>query len=103
MSQRRPVRLRPETGDTTSRPLDRAWASTATTDVGTESASDISIELITVPEVARRLKLSKSKVYLLCQRGEIPAIQFGKSVRVPLHELDTWIRLHVRARLPPDP
>lgn len=57
--------------------------------------SEFIMELLTVPEVARRLKLSKSKVYLLCQRGEIPSIQLGKSVRIPLDELETWLRRQV--------
>jgi len=54
------------------------------------------MELLTVPEVARRLKLSKSKVYLLCQQGKIPTITLGKSVRIPLNELDEWLRQQIR-------
>lgn len=55
------------------------------------------MELLTVPEVALRLRLSKSKVYLLCQQGQIPTITLGKSVRVPLDELEEWLRaqMHV--------
>lgn len=53
------------------------------------------MELLTVPEVARRLKLSKSKVYLLCQQGQIPTITLGKSVRIPLDELEEWLRRQI--------
>lgn len=54
------------------------------------------MELLTVPEAAQRLKLSKSKVYLLCQRGEIPTVTLGRSVRIPLEALDEWLRQQVR-------
>ena len=53
------------------------------------------MELLTVPEVAQRLKMSKSKVYLLCQRGKIPTITLGKSVRVPRDELEEWLRRQI--------
>jgi len=57
------------------------------------------MELLTVPEVAQRLKLSKSKVYLLCQQGTIPTITLGKSVRVPLDELEAWLRQQIHEAL----
>jgi excisionase family DNA binding protein len=53
------------------------------------------MELLTVPEVAQRLKLSKSQVYLLCQQGRIPTITLGKSVRNPLDELEEWPRQQI--------
>jgi excisionase family DNA binding protein len=65
------------------------------------------MELLTVPEAAQRLKLSKSKVYLLCQRGEIPTVTLGRSVRIPLDALDEWLRHQLRpapgASVPPSP
>jgi excisionase family DNA binding protein len=39
-------------------------------------------EILTIPEVAKYLKLSKSKTYALVQRREIPHIKVGKNVRV---------------------
>lgn len=36
-----------------------------------------------VAEVAALLGLSRSEVYRLIERGEIPAVRFGRSVRVP--------------------
>jgi excisionase family DNA binding protein len=55
------------------------------------------MELLTVPEAARVLKLSRSQVYLLCQRREIPTITIGRSVRVPLRELEEWLRQQIHA------
>jgi excisionase family DNA binding protein len=45
----------------------------------------------TIPEVARYLKLSKSKVYYLVQRGELPHIRIGKNVRIREQELRDWL------------
>jgi excisionase family DNA binding protein len=53
------------------------------------------MELLTVPEAARLLKLSRSQVYLLCARREIPTIAIGRSVRIPLRELEVWLHEHV--------
>ncbi len=43
-------------------------------------------------EVAVATGLSRSMVYALINRGELPAIRVGKSVRVPVAELQQWIR-----------
>jgi excisionase family DNA binding protein len=48
-------------------------------------------QIYTVPEVARYLKLSKSKVYNLVQRGEIPSIKIGRNVRIRQSDLDQWL------------
>jgi excisionase family DNA binding protein len=47
--------------------------------------------ILTVSETAAYLKLSKSKVYLLVQRKEIPHIRMGKSVRIRMCDLREWI------------
>lgn len=47
----------------------------------------MAMELLTVDEVAQKLKLSKSMVYLLCQQGKLPTVRFGKSVRIPAEAL----------------
>ncbi len=47
--------------------------------------------LLTVREVAERLRLGKSTVYLLIKRGEIPALHFGCAVRVPQESLEVWL------------
>jgi excisionase family DNA binding protein len=48
-------------------------------------------DILTIPEVARYLKLSKSKVYAMVQRREIPHIQIGKNVRVRIADLENWL------------
>jgi len=39
--------------------------------------------ILSVPEVAKILRLSKSQAYEYIQQGVIPCIRLGKSVRVP--------------------
>lgn len=49
-------------------------------------------EILTIPEVARFLKLSRSKAYYLVQRKQIPHIKIGKNVRVRKSELEKWLQ-----------
>ena len=48
-------------------------------------------EIYTIPEVARYLKLSKSKVYYLVQAGEIPHLKIGRNVRIRENDLKKWM------------
>lgn len=53
--------------------------------------------LLTIPEVARLLRLSNSAVYALLEYrcpGGIPVKRFGRSVRVSLSELRDWVAQH---------
>jgi excisionase family DNA binding protein len=52
--------------------------------------------LMTAYEIAIFLNISKAKAYQLLQRGEIPAVQFGRSTRVRRQDLDEFIRGHVK-------
>ena len=47
--------------------------------------------ILTVSETAAYLKLSKSKVYLMVQRNQIPHLKMGKSVRIRKCDLLEWI------------
>ncbi|MCC7360556.1 MAG: helix-turn-helix domain-containing protein [Anaerolineales bacterium] len=47
--------------------------------------------VMTVPEVARYLKLSKSKVYCLVQQRQIPHIKIGRNVRVREKDVQAWL------------
>jgi excisionase family DNA binding protein len=49
-------------------------------------------EIMTIPEVARYLKMSKSKVYYLIQHKEIPHIKVGRNVRVRESDLNRWLQ-----------
>ena len=48
-------------------------------------------EILTVPEVADYLKLSRSKMYRMVQKGEIPYIKIGRNIRIRRNDLLTWI------------
>ena len=41
-----------------------------------------SLELLTIPDVAKLFKIGRSSVYELMRRGEFPTIRIGRSVRV---------------------
>jgi excisionase family DNA binding protein len=55
-------------------------------------------EFLTVPEVARRLRISRSQAYLLAERGELPVLRVGKLIRIPQSALEAWVR--ARTRMP---
>jgi excisionase family DNA binding protein len=48
-------------------------------------------EILTVPQVARYLKISRSKAYYLVQQKKIPYIRIGRNVRVREADLEKWI------------
>ena len=47
--------------------------------------------LMTISEVSEYTQISKSKLYLMVRRGEIPHIKIGKNVRVLESDLEEWI------------
>jgi len=47
--------------------------------------------LLTIPEVASRLKLSRTKTYELASRGTLRSIRIGASRRIPVEELDRFV------------
>jgi excisionase family DNA binding protein len=48
-------------------------------------------KIMTIPEVAEFLKMSKSKVYGLAKMGKIPTVKIGKNVRGKESEFVKWI------------
>jgi len=48
-------------------------------------------QIYTVPEVALYLKISKSKLYRMIQRGAIPHIRIGRNVRIKENQLQKWL------------
>lgn len=40
-------------------------------------------QLLTVGEVAQILRISRTSVHNLIARGELPALRFGRTVRIP--------------------
>ncbi len=47
--------------------------------------------ILTVPEVAQYLKISKSKIYYLINKREIPHIRLQRNVRVFESDLLEWL------------
>jgi excisionase family DNA binding protein len=52
-------------------------------------------ELLTVPEVMARLKLSRSTVYDLIRTRRIASITIGRSRRIPALALTAYIHHHL--------
>jgi excisionase family DNA binding protein len=48
--------------------------------------------LLTIPEVAERLRVPESYAYEMARTGRLPSVRFGKYVRVDPEALDAWIR-----------
>lgn len=48
-------------------------------------------ELLRVTEAAQLLALSRTKVYEMAERGEIPVLKIGTAVRIPRRKLLDWI------------
>ena len=50
--------------------------------------------LLTPSETAEALGIGRTKVYALLAAGELPCVRIGASVRVPIVDLQRWIREH---------
>ena len=54
----------------------------------TDRSADVGEPVVLdVPEVARRLGISRSFAYELVAAGEIPSLRLGRRVLVPVHQL----------------
>lgn len=51
-------------------------------------------DLLTIDQVATRLKLSHYRAYELCRQGALKAIRLGKSVRVKPSDLQAYVAQH---------
>ena len=51
--------------------------------------------ILTVPQVAAYLSLSKSKIYYLISRKELPHLRLGKNVRVRDSDLKNWLNQQI--------
>ncbi len=56
--------------------------------------------LLTVPEAAERLKMSRQTIYSLCKAGKLPYIKVGGSVRIVESKLDEMIESAAEANQP---
>ena len=59
-------------------------------------AGDLSgVRFLTVAEVAEMMRGSKMTVYRLVHSGELPAIRFGRSFRVPESAVQNAVDTHI--------
>lgn len=49
------------------------------------------MEVLTVTEVAKLLRLSRTVVYELIMSGEIPSFKVGKLRRIRRSDVETWL------------
>nr|WP_243443093.1 helix-turn-helix domain-containing protein [Herbaspirillum sp. B39] len=63
---------------------------------GFAMAADLDdVKFLTVAEVAEMMRVSKMTVYRLVHSGELPAIRFGRSFRVPESAVAHAVANHV--------
>ena len=51
--------------------------------------------VLTVPQVAQYLQISKSKIYYLISRKQMPHIRLGRNVRIRESDLLKWLELQI--------
>lgn len=69
-----------------------------TTDLAGDLVSDerIPAEVLTIPQVAERLKVSRNTVYRLISAGELPVVEVGSVSRVAEKALQDYIDRNTR-------
>lgn len=50
------------------------------------------VEVMTIPEVAKYLRLSEATVYRYAKQGKIPAFRIGRTWRFMREMIDAWLR-----------
>ncbi|MGJ9402176.1 helix-turn-helix domain-containing protein [Arthrobacter sp. KK5.5] len=58
---------------------------------------------LTVAEVADAMRVSKMTVYRLVHAGELPAVRFGRSYRVPERAVEEYLLAEQHAAAPHHP
>ena len=53
--------------------------------------------LLSIPEVARSLRLSRAKVYRLIYYEGLPVMHFGRAVRVSVIALQDWLEQRAKS------
>jgi len=49
-------------------------------------------DLLTVPEMAKMLKISRSKAYALVKEKDFPIIKIGKCIRISQEKVLSWLK-----------
>mgnify|MGYP000848496405 CR=1 FL=1 len=53
---------------------------------------------MTINELAQYLKMSRTKLYGMAQRGEIPVSKIGNQWRFDREEVDQWMKSHAKSK-----
>jgi excisionase family DNA binding protein len=69
--------------------------------MNSEIGSNLSVEIMTVHELALYLKTSDTKIYRLARMREIPAFRIGNSWRFKKKMIDVWARQRANLALGP--
>lgn len=54
--------------------------------------------LLTVPDLAKRLRLSRGRTYVLLGRGDIPKIMVGGAIRIDPRDVEEYLDSHRRGK-----
>lgn len=60
----------------------------------TEICESIAMEILTTDELADLLRISRNKVILMAQRGELPTLRIMGKLRFDADEVENWLKLH---------
>ena len=61
----------------------------------TQEQNFSNVNFLTVQEVAELMRVSKMTVYRMVHAGELPAVRFGRSYRVPANAVGSYLRAAV--------
>ena len=61
-------------------------------DEAVRATNDVGQMLITVPEAARRLAISRSHLYQHLQRGTLPSVHLGRARRIRVMDLEAFVK-----------
>ena len=50
------------------------------------------VHFLTVQEVAELMRVSKMTIYRMVHAGELPAVRFGRSYRVPANAVEIFLK-----------
>lgn len=57
---------------------------------------------LTIDELAGYIKMSRTKLYGMAQRGEVPASKIGNQWRFDREEIDQWMKAHATGNVGSD-
>lgn len=64
----------------------------------TAGCTAMPLSVMTIPEVARLLRVSEKKTYRLAKSGELPSFRLGSAWRFRRSDVESWVAAQVRGR-----